>query len=241
MDGYIDIHNHSMFEADDGAKSMEESVEMLCMAYEDGIRGIILTPHAHYRKGRATPEEIREKTAWLKERIKDRCPGLRLYPGNELYFDSDMPDKIEYGEVCRLAESNYVLVEFSPQAEFLKIKKACHEILCLGITPILAHVEREECLYEQKDRAAQLWSMGVCFQANAAGVLGENGGKEKGFLKQLLRKGYLQFIATDAHDTRKRPPLLSKCMAYVTKKYGEKTAAECFINNPMRILKNEVI
>lgn len=241
MEGYFDIHNHSMFEVDDGAKDLEESMAMLRMAYEDGIRTIILTPHAHYRRGWATPEEIRDKVTRLQEQINEQCPGLSLYPGNELYFDSDMPDKIEYGEVCRLADTNYVLVEFSPQTEFLEIKRALREILCMGVAPILAHVERYECLYEKKDRVAELWDMGVYFQANAAGVLGVNGGREKSFLKHLLRKGCVQFIATDAHDTKERPPLLAKCVTYVWKKYGEEQALELFVRNPRRLLNNEVI
>lgn len=235
------MHNHALFGVDDGARDLDESIEMLRMAYEDGVRAIILTPHAHYRRGRATQEEIREKVVVLQEQVKELCPGLCLYPGNELYYDSDMPDKIEYGEVCRLADSNYVLVEFSPGAGFAEIKKAFHEVLCTGVTPILAHVERYDCLYEKKDRVAELWEMGVCFQANAAGVLGKNSSKEKKFLKRLLQSGYIQFIATDAHDTKERTPILSECAAYVQKKYGEETARECFVQNPERLLNNKAL
>lgn len=237
MEGWFDIHNHSIYGVDDGAGSMEESVEMLKMAYEDGMRGVILTPHAHYRRGRATPEEIRERVTLLQERIKETCPGLCLYPGNELYYDSEMPDKIERGEVCRLADSDFVLVEFSQSVAFSEMKKAFHEILCLGVAPILAHVERYACLYEKRDRVAELLDMGIGLQANAAGILGEHSGKEKRFLKRLLQKGYIRYIATDAHDTKERAPLLSKCIAYVRKKYGEKMAMECFVSNPERLLK----
>lgn len=241
MEEYIDIHNHSMFAVDDGAGSMEESLEMLQMAYDDGVRTIVLTPHAHYRRGRATPEDIREKVALLQDEVKERCPGLCLYPGNELYYDSAMPDRIEYGEVCRMADTNYVLVEFSESVEFPSMKKGFHEILCLGVMPILAHIERYACLREKKQRIAELWEMGVYFQANASGVMGLQSGKEKKFLKWVLQKGYLHFIASDAHDTKERMPLLSECAAYVQKKYGEGLASEFFSENPKKLLTNEGI
>lgn len=239
MEGYIDVHNHGLFGVDDGAGSLEESLAMLRMAYEDGVRGVILTPHAHYRRGRATPEEIREKVALLQEKITDVCPELRLYAGNELYYDSEMPERIDNKEVCRLADSRYVLVEFSPGIGFSEMKRAFREIMSVGVMPVLAHVERYECLYEDKDLVQELWEMGVYFQANASGVLGYYSSREKKFLKRLLKAGYIQLIATDAHETEERKPVLSVCAAYVRKKYGEETVRACFFENPEKILNNQ--
>lgn len=239
MEGYIDVHNHGLFGVDDGAGSLEESIAMLRMAYEDGVRTVVFTPHAHYRRGHAAPQEIYEKVEILREQVKDMCPGLRLFAGNELYYDSEMPEKIENKEVCRLADSGYVLVEFSPGVGFSDMKRAFHEILSVGVMPVLAHVERYECLYEDKDRVPELWELGVFFQANASGVLGDHGSREKKFLKRLLKAGYIQLIATDAHDTEGRSPVLSECAAYVRKKYGEETARACFIENPEKILDNQ--
>lgn len=241
MEGYIDIHNHSMSGVDDGARTLEESLALLEMAYTDGIRGVILTPHAHYRRGSATPEEVRAGVQLLQEKVRARHSDLWLYPGNELYYDSEMPDKIEYGEVCRLADTNYVLVEFFAAETFLNMRKAFHEILCLGVLPVLAHVERYQCLYKKKEWIRELLEMGVYFQANAAGVLGENGNAEKKFLKQLLQKGYLHLIATDAHDTKERVPALDACASYVKKRYGERAAEAIFFENPYKLLQNEMI
>jgi len=239
MEGYIDVHNHGLFGVDDGAGSLEESLAMLRMAYEDGVRAVVFTPHAHYRRGHAAPQVIYERVEILREQVKDMYPELRLFAGNELYFDSEMPEKIENNQVCRLADSKYVLVEFSPAVEFSEMKRAFREILSVGVMPVLAHVERYECLYEDKDMVPELWEMGVYFQANASGVLGHHGGREKKFLKRLLKAGYIQVIATDAHDTEGRCPELSECAAYVRKKFGEDTVRTCFTDNPEKILKNQ--
>ncbi|MGN1083445.1 MAG: CpsB/CapC family capsule biosynthesis tyrosine phosphatase [Lachnospiraceae bacterium] len=85
------MHDHSIYGVDDGAKSPEESLEMLKLAYEDGIRRIILTPHAHYKRGRATPEEIREKVTLLQEQIKEACPELCLYSGSDMILPGSQP------------------------------------------------------------------------------------------------------------------------------------------------------
>lgn len=241
MEGYIDIHNHSMFGVDDGAGTLEESLELLNMAYTDGIRTVILTPHAHYRRGSAAPEEIREKVLLLQERIRASCPDLYLYPGGELYYDSELPDKIERGGVCRLANTDYVLVEFSTEVAFGDMRRAFHEILCIGVMPILAHIERYRCLRKSREYVQELLEMGVYFQANASGVLGKGTNRERRFLKSLLKKGCLHLIATDAHDTSLRVPVLSVCAAYVKKRHGAEKAETIFFENPKKIMKNESI
>lgn len=241
MNGYCDIHNHSIYGVDDGADSPEKSIAMLRMAYEDGTRAIILTPHAHYRRGQATPAEIREKAMLLQEQVKDSCPGLRLYPGNELYYDSSLPERIEAGEICCLADTGYVLVEFSTGEDFSYIKRALQELLCLGVVPILAHVERYSCLYEKESRVDEVCDMGVYLQANAESVLGEGSKAAKKFVRRLLKHGMIQFIASDAHDTTHRTPRLSECFAYIRKKYGDEMAKACFQSNPERLIKNELL
>lgn len=52
MSGYIDMHCHILPEVDDGAESIEETVQMLQIAYQEGIRCIIATPHHHQSGGK---------------------------------------------------------------------------------------------------------------------------------------------------------------------------------------------
>ena len=55
----IDIHSHILPGVDDGAKDEKQSLEMLKLAAADGITDIIATPHFHYRRGHATPAQIK--------------------------------------------------------------------------------------------------------------------------------------------------------------------------------------
>lgn len=58
--GFTDIHNHILFGVDDGSPDIDTSLEMLRMAYEDGTRDVILTPHFHPKRGMAHYSQIVE-------------------------------------------------------------------------------------------------------------------------------------------------------------------------------------
>ncbi len=241
MEYYIDMHCHCLPGIDDGAKNKEESLEMLKQAYADGIRGIIATPHYHYRRGNASKEVVLAKVAEMQEAVKESCPELQIYPGNELGYNSHLVEKMEEESVCTMAGSRYVLIEFSPETEYAEIRNALLEIQTLGVWPILAHIERYFCLVSKPVLALELADMGVYLQVNADGVLGKYGRKEKGLIKKMFKAGRISFVATDAHDTELRKQKLSECAEYVKKKYGEEIMKECFFDNPQAVIKNIII
>ncbi len=41
----IDLHNHILYGRDDGAETLEESIQMCRIGYQDGVRTIVATPH----------------------------------------------------------------------------------------------------------------------------------------------------------------------------------------------------
>ena len=49
MDRYIDMHCHILPGVDDGAQNLEETRQMLQIAFNEGTRLIIATPHHHPR------------------------------------------------------------------------------------------------------------------------------------------------------------------------------------------------
>ncbi len=53
----IDIHNHILYGLDDGAKTLEESIEMCQISFDDGVGIIVATPHtlnSVYENSRST-------------------------------------------------------------------------------------------------------------------------------------------------------------------------------------------
>lgn len=241
MEHFMDMHCHCLPGIDDGAKNMDESLQMLKQAYADGIRGVIATPHYHHRRGHAPKEVILEKVKQVQEAIKESCPDMTIYPGNELHYSSSLPERIADEEVCTMAGSRYVLIEFSPEVEYKDMRNALRRVQTQGVWPILAHIERYFCLVKKPELAIELADMEVYLQVNADGVLGNYGRKEKSMIKKLFAKGYIDFVATDAHDTERRVQKLSEAAAYITKKFGEEAAERCFCTNPQKVVNNSII
>ena len=241
MDYFIDMHCHCLPGVDDGAKSMEESLQMLSRAYEDGIRGVIATPHYHHHRGHAPFEVILQKVQLLQEAVKETCPELKIYAGNELYYTSGLPELIAEGCVGTMAGSAYVLVEFSPDTEYAELRNGLINVQSQGVWPILAHVERYHCLVKKPSLATELAQMGIYLQVNAGGVLGHYGRKEKKLVKKMFAEGNISFVATDAHDTTNRVQVLSEAAAYVTKKFGHETTKRCFFQNQQAVIEHKII
>lgn len=241
MEFFTDMHCHCLPGIDDGARNLEESLQMLQQAYADGIRSVIVTPHYHHRRGHASKEVILNKVKEVQEAIKEICPDMRLYPGNELYYSNSLPERIAEESICTMAESRYVLIEFSPETDYAEIRNALLNIQTQGVWPILAHIERYFCLVKKPALAAELADMGIYLQVNAGGVLGHYGRKEKKLVKKMFAAGHISFVATDAHDTERRKQELSEAAAYIEKKFGRDIMEACFHHNPQAIIKQKII
>lgn len=234
----IDIHSHILPGVDDGSQSMEQTMEMLQLAEADGISKIIATPHFHYRRGHASPERILRKVREVNEAAKAAKIRIEVYPGNELYFTHELLATVQAGEALTLAGSDYVLLEFSPETEERRIQNAVYQFLSEGYYPILAHVERYQALKKNTGFMDSLLDMGAYFQVNAGSIAGDAGWNTGRFTKDLIKKGMVTFVATDAHDEKKRCPAFGKAADWLEKKYGAK---EYLWDHPQMILNNMAI
>lgn len=241
VENFFDIHCHIIYGVDDGSKTMEQSMNMLKIAYDEGTRNIIFTPHYHKGYYKADRTLVKEHFAKLRQEVAKSFPTMSLYLGNEIYFAEDSLEDLEKNLIFTLADSRYVLLEFSTSVEFSYIMKAIRGALQYGYIPIIAHVERYSCLLEDIDLIEEMTDQGAYIQINASSVTGENGRKTKSFVKKLLKYQWVSFIATDAHRDDKRAPKLRDCVSYVEKKFGEEYANKIFVENPGCIIKNEYI
>ena len=237
----IDIHNHILPGLDDGAASKKESLKMLRMAAEDGITDLIATPHFHYRRGHAAPEKIQNTIALMQEMANEEGIPIRLYAGNELYYSHELLEKVKAKEALTLADSDYVLLEFSPETEQRKIQNAIYEFISEGYYPIIAHMERYQAFYKNLDFAESILNMGAYFQVNVGSIVGDAGWGVKRFTRKMLKQGMIQFIATDAHDLKKRTPRMEMASTWIEKKLGESELREYLYDNPLKILENKAL
>lgn len=231
----VDIHCHVIPRVDDGPDTVEDARKLLTDVYEDGVRVMIATPH--YRPGLfETSGDRIEKYYRIAKRAAEKR-GMRLYLGCEFYRSTELIEKIKAGKRPTMAGSDYVLVEFAPEDLFLTIRNHVYALVMQGYRPIIAHIERYECCSEL-ERVQELRELGAYIQVNAGAVLGWNGWKAKRYVRKLMSEDLVDFIASDAHDRKRRKPNLGKCADYVERKFGQEYAQRIFVKNPLKILKN---
>lgn len=237
MGGYIDMHCHILPAVDDGAASIEEMEQMLRIAYEEGIRCIIATPHYHPRRGKEHPDVLYKKLKILRKAAYKIDSRFRIYMGTEIYFGQEIPRKLKEGRTLSMNRRNYILVEFSPSDSYTYIQQGIQQLQMSGYEVILAHIERYSCLVENPVLAEHLWDMGTYIQVNAGSITGDSGRKIKKFVKELMEQEKVFCVGTDAHGTSYRAPRMKKAADYVRKRYGEDYMRRIFFSNAMVMLR----
>lgn len=242
MRGIIDIHSHIMFQVDDGADSIETSLKMLKQEYEQGVTGVILTPH--YHAGECTPgtQKIKKHFEQLQVRVNQMIPDMKIYLGNEVMWCNDMVNLLDAGKLYSLAGSRYVLVEFYPSVQYSVLEKALNLILNGGYIPVVAHCERYKCLRSafkimNSNGINHLIEMGAYMQVNATSVFG----RDSKFISKLIDNDFLHFVASDAHNIGTRGVYWDKCVRYLSKKYNMEYIEWLLVENPNKILTGEYI
>lgn len=237
MEGYIDMHCHILPGVDDGAKDIEETKKMLRIAYDEGIRCIIATPHHHPHRGKESPEVLRKQAMIVREAAHEIDEHFRIYLGTEIYFGQDVPEKLKKKQILTMNKREYVLVEFSPSDTYDYIRQSLQQLQFGGYMVILAHVERYNCITEEPALAEELEEMGILLQVNAGSIIGNSGRKIKNFVRDLMDEDLVFCVGTDAHDVKRRAPRMKKAADYVKKKHGEEYMRRIFFSNAMVMLK----
>ncbi|HGI1990501.1 TPA: capsular polysaccharide biosynthesis protein Cps4B [Streptococcus agalactiae] len=242
----IDIHSHIVFDVDDGPKTLEESLSLIEESYRQGVRIIVST--SHRRKGMfETPEDIIFKNfSIVKHEAEKRFEHLQILYGGELYYTSDMLEKLKLKQIPTLNNTKFALIEFSMQTSWKDIHTALSNVLMLGITPVVAHIERYNALENQKERVKEIINMGCYTQINSSHILKQKlfNDKHKRFKKRaryFLEENLVHFVASDMHNLDVRPSFLAEAYKIICRDFGKERANQLFIENAQSILKNHYI
>lgn len=238
---FIDIHNHILPCVDDGSQSLEQSMRMLKIAYQEGIRAICLTPHYMPPRYEVPAQDLGKSKELLQEALIQEGIGIRLYLGNEIYYRQSTVEQILDGTALTMAGSRYVLVEYNVQESANQIEASIHELANVGLRPIIAHIERYQSLVGEERRVDALIDQGAYVQVNAGSVTGIFGHRTARWAKTLLKRDLVHLIGTDAHNEDKRAPKLNECARYLMKKYGEDYTQLLLWDNPCKVIENKLI
>lgn len=217
----VDMHCHVLFGVDDGSRDLDESVKMLKIAEKNGIVRMILTPHYKESHHNPSKETLLSRFEELKKAKSEQGIKVELALGNEVMYFYDFRERYEQGRILTLNGTDRLLIEFHPQDEYSYVRNAVDEVLGSGFIPILAHVERFECMVRDPARAMELHDMGCEIQMNAADYMGAIGSGIRKYLMGLLDEGVIDYVGTDAHDAKRRTPDVKGCLKELYGRYDE--------------------
>ena len=232
----IDIHCHILPEVDDGPKSWETAESMCRMAAQDGIEHMVATPHANDRYF-YDREYLSGLLQNLQQRIGER-PKLSLGCDFHLSLEN-MQSALVTPEKYRIGSSRYLLVEFSNFSIPVQIDEWLGQMIERGTRPILTHPERNPILQQTAERVLQWVELGCTVQITASALTGSWGAKARETAHWLLKEKAAHFMATDAHDTVRRPPVLSEARKIIAKQFGEELANSLVVGNPGAVVEDQ--
>lgn len=228
-----------MPEIDDGARSMEEALEMARIAAEDGIEQMVSTPHMfNGLSNNPEPPEILERVAELNEAIGG---GLKILPGNEVHVSHEIAEQAKNNRVTKINQRNYMLVEFPQLTVPVGADELFYKLLLQGVRPILVHPERNGQIQTRPSIVETFVERGVFIQVTAMSVTGEFGPAARACVEALLRHNCVHFLATDTHRPNRRPPILSKGRDAAAAIIGAGRARALVEDNPRAAIDGEAL
>lgn len=234
----IDIHNHIIFNVDDGSKSIEQSIEMIKMAKSVGVTDISFSPH-YMEDGYKTEKTILyEKVDEIRNRLSEENIDINLYLGEEVFIFPEMADNID--KLVTINNSRYILFELPLVEEANFLDQVIYELMSLGKVPILAHPERYLITSKDISVIEDLAQKGVLLQININSLIGHYGSNAKKIATKLLKANMVQFAASDAHSVNTYMKL-SESIPTLERIVGKEKAKEILIDNPRKVLNDEEI
>ncbi len=239
----IDLHNHLLPGIDDGARKLEETLEFLRIAHRDGVRVVVATPHMKPGVYDNTRDIILQRVALVREAQRgDESEGVTLLPGAEVYYTADLIRRSRANELMTIGDrSRYILLELPYQQSPMQVDETIFQLRLLGITPLMAHPERVAYYLADIERVAASVRLGALTQVTGASLTGRFGDKARDFARALLERNLIHVLASDAHDVRYRPAVLSEAVQAAASLIGEGAARRLVEDNPQAILDGREI
>lgn len=196
----VDMHSHFIPGIDDGAKTIEDSVEMITTMSQLGYRKVITTPHIMGDFYRNTPENIGSGLQHVRNAVSAAGVSIEIEAAAEYYFDFELEHKLENEKLLTFGK-NYVLFEVSFMNAPDNLDGLIFRMLTSGYQPILAHPERYPFWFDDMNNFEKLKDKGVLFQLNLNSLTGHYSPATMKIAEQMIDKGWYEFVGSDCHHT----------------------------------------
>lgn len=238
----IDLHCHILPGLDDGPSNIEAGLELARAAVKEGINTIVATPHCIPEVFSNEREHVLKAFKQLQDRLLLEEIPLRIVPGMEVHLTLDVAQRLSAGTVLTIGDlGKYVLLELPANSVPGYAEQIIFEVMLQGIRPILAHPERNREIIENPHLLYQLIEKGCLVQVTSYSLTGQFGSTIQNLTKEMVRLGWVDFIASDAHGLSKRPVALREAYQVARELVGEESAGKLILDNPRRILEGKDI
>lgn len=234
----IDIHTHILPGIDDGAKDLTESLALLKLAENDGITHMVATPHIHVGRFNNAAAQIQNDLESLKREAHKEGINVKLAAAAEVRLDIElmamvMANKLPF--IGKIADKNVLLLELPHSHMPQGYDKFIQWLAKQNIRVIIPHPERNRDIQSNLYYIQHLNQLGCDFQLTASSIEGEWGESAQTIALQMLQDGLVNYVASDAHSVKRRPPILSQARKTVAQLLGEERATALFVTNPLQL------
>lgn len=196
-----DIHSHFVPGIDDGAQTVEDSVNLIRQMQDMGYRSIVTTPHIKYDHFPNTRNTILTGLQQLHHALEEQGITIPVKAAAEYYIDDHFMHLLD-SEPLLTITGNEVLVEMSFMFEPVRFSEIIFKIQTAGYKPILAHPERYAFYHSRPEVYRELKDRGCHLQLNVIALAGYYGKSVKHIAEQLLKERLYDYCGTDMHHLK---------------------------------------
>lgn len=235
----IDLHCHLLPGIDDGAKTLDVSLEMAQMAIDDGVSTIACTPHIYPGMYMNDKPGIEAACATLQRELDARSMPLKLVVGADVHLVPGLIDGIKMGRIPTLHGSRYLLLEPSHTTPPPRFEESVFNLIATGYTPVITHPERLTWVENHYDVFLRLIQQGAWMQITAGALTGMFGPRARYWGERFLGEGHTHILASDAHSAGRRSPRLAFAAEIAERMVGKEEARRLVLDRPQGILRDE--
>lgn len=211
----IDLHSHILPGIDDGAKDMDMTLNMLKIAARDGTKKIVATPHFYRGYYLNAYDDIVNLVKQVNHKAKESNLDIEIYPGQEIFLNKKVIEDYKQGIIKGIGGTKYMLIELPMDKMPKETFDMLYELRIQGVVTVIAHPERYVYIMEKPSRINEFINEGCLFQINSGSIKGIFGKKIQKTAETLIKHRVCNFIASDAHTTRLRAPVIKEALDIV--------------------------
>ena len=238
----IDLHCHILPGVDDGAKTIEESIQMARMAALTGTKTIVATPHMLHPQFHVPGPLARQKHAELVAALAAAEVPIEIVLAGEIHWSAEVERLLGTGELLPLCTARrYILFELPYSNVPHAFRDVVFQLQMAGIFPVLAHPERIAELQASPDKIIAFRDAGVLMQITGASLTADSDRRVRKTAERWLEMGLVDLVASDGHNTVRRPPTLDGAARAIRRKCDADVEDWLTREVPRRILAGEPV